>query len=412
VGSFIEFLEGIIKEDPDASNYLNDQLLNYYNSKKAYSGMLDGLRDPVLMQKKRIFENDLKEKVKADAILSSKYVNTWTEIENAIIEMKKLMNEQSALSYANSDSPEYFMIASQVIELAEEMKLAETDSTDAYTDDELNETIDVLMPEDFDFDKNNELLKNKIDLLYATFGDDEFFKEFTNGKKGDEAVEDILWRSIVTSIEEMNKIVKEGPDAVLNSGDPFIEFIQYSDQKSELISVRIDELATKEASANQKLGRVLFEVYGTSIPPDATFTLRISDGIVKGFDYNGTVAPPITTFYGILDRYYSFDGKFPWNLHERWLDAPEEFDFSTPFNFVTTCDVVGGNSGSPIINKNAEVVGVAFDGNIQSLPGDFIYDPDVNRSVGVHSAGMLEAIKDLYKFERLAEELKNGKLDK
>ncbi len=198
---------------------------------------------------------------------------------------------------------------------------------------------------------------------------------------------------------------------VLNSGDPFIEFIQYSDQKSELISVRIDELATNEASANQKLGRVLFEVYGTSIPPDATFTLRISDGIVKGFDYNGTVAPPVTTFYGMLDRYYSFDGKFPWNLHERWLDAPEEFDFSTPFNFVTTNDVVGGNSGSPVINKDAEIVGVSFDGNIQSLPGDFIYDPEVNRSVAVHSAGMLEAIKDLYKFERLSEELLNGKIE-
>jgi hypothetical protein len=209
----------------------------------------------------------------------------------------------------------------------------------------------------------------------------------------------------------MKKIVKEGPDAILNSGDPFIEFIQYSDQKSDLISIRMDELATNEAISNQKLGKALFEVYGTSIPPDATFTLRISDGIVKGFDYNGTVAPSITTFYGLLDRYNSFDGEFPWNLHERWLDAPEKFDFSTPFNFVTTNDVVGGNSGSPVINKDAEIVGVSFDGNIQSLPGDFIYDPEVNRAVGVHSAGILEAIKDLYKFERLAKEILNGRIE-
>ncbi len=251
------------------------------------------------MQKKRVFENDLKEKVQSDAILSSKYGNTWTEIEIAIGEMKKLMNEQSALSYNNFDSPEYFMIASQLIQIAEDLKLSESDSSYAYTEDELNETIDALMPEDFGFNKNNELLKSKIELLYKTFGEDEFLKKFTNGKKGNDAVEDILGRSIVTSIEKMNKIVKEGPDAVLNSGDPFIEFIQYSDQKSELISVRIDELATNEASANQKLGRVLFEVYGTSIPPDATFTLRISDGIVKGFDYNGTIAPPVTTFYGL-----------------------------------------------------------------------------------------------------------------
>ena len=405
VGSFIEFLEGIIKEDPEASNYLNDQLLNYYNSKKAYSGMLQGLQDPVLMQKKRAFENGLKEKVQSNDELNKKYGTIWTEIEKAMSEMKELSNQQSALSYNSFDSPEYFSIATQLIQIADDLKLSESDSSYAYTDDELNETIDALMPEDFDFDKNNELLKNKIDFLYEKFGDDEFLNKFTNGKTGDEAVEDILSRSILTSTEKMKKIVKEGPDAILNSGDPFIEFIQYSDQKSDLISIRMDELATNEAISNQKLGKALFEVYGTSIPPDATFTLRISDGIVKGFDYNGTIAPPITTFYGMLDRYYSFDGEFPWNLHERWLDAPEEFDFSTPFNFVTTNDVVGGNSGSPIINKNAEVVGVAFDGNIQSLPGDFIYDPEVNRSVGVHSAGMLEAIKDLYEFERLAEEL-------
>lgn len=411
VESFIEFLEGIIKYDPESASYLNNQLLNYYNSKKAYTGMLDGLRDPVLMQKKRDFENSLKEKVQSNDELNKKYGNIWTEIEKAMSEMKKLSNQQSALSYNDFDSPEYFSIATQLIRIAEDLKLSETDSSYAYTDDELNESIDELIPKDFDFDKNNKLLKNKIDILYATFGDDEFLKNLTNEKKGNKAVEDILSRSFLTSTEKMKKIVKEGPDAILNSGDPFIEFIQYSDQKSETISIRIDELATNEASSNQKLGRVLFEVYETSIPPDATFTLRLSDGIVKGFDYNGTIAPSVTTFYGLLDRYYSFDGEFPWNLHERWLNAPEEFDFSTPFNFVTTCDVVGGNSGSPIINKNAEVVGVAFDGNIQSLPGDFIYDSEVNRSVGVHSAGMLEAIKDLYKFERLAEEVINGKRD-
>lgn len=323
--------------------------------------------------------------------------------------MRSLSAKQSALSYDNYDSPEYFMIASQLIGLADEMKLAETDSSYAYTENELEEFISSLLPEDFDFEKNKELLKNKVDVLYTEFGDVEFLNRFTNGKKGDEAVEDILGRSIVTSTEKMKKIVKAGSDAVLKSGDPFIEFVKFSDEEFKTISVRIDELATNEASANQKLGRAIFEIYGTSIPPDATFTLRISDGVVKGFDYNGTIAPPVTTFYGLLDRYYSFDGKFPWNLHERWLDAPGEFDFSTPFNFVTTCDVVGGNSGSPIINKDAEIVGVAFDGNIQSLPGDFIYDPEVNRSVGVHSAGMLEAIRDLYKFERLAEELQTGK---
>jgi hypothetical protein len=409
IEGYILFLENIVKEDPGSSGYLNDQLLSYYNSKKAYDGMLDGLRDPVLMQKKKVFENDLKEKVQSDAQLNEKYGSLWTNIENDLIEMKKLTKKQSALSYDSFNSPDYFLIASQLIPIANEYELSRTDTSITYTDEDLKESINLLLPDDFDTDANKELLKNKIDLLYEEFGNTEFINKFTDGKKGDDAVESILSRTILTSPDKMYELVKEGSDALLNSGDPFIEFIQYADQQNDLISIRIDEISMKEMTSNQKLGEVIFEVYGTSIPPDATFTLRISDGIVKGFDYNGTIAPSITTFYGLLDRYNSFDGEFPWNLHERWLDAPEEFDFSTPFNFVTTNDVVGGNSGSPVINKNAEVVGVAFDGNIQSLPGDFIYDPEVNRSVGVHSAGMLEAIKDLYNFERLAEELQTGK---
>jgi hypothetical protein len=112
----------------------------------------------------------------------------------------------------------------------------------------------------------------------------------------------------------------------------------------------------------------------------------------------------------LLDRYYSFNKKFPWTINERWLDAPPDFDFSTPLNFVATSDVVGGASGSPVINKNAEIVGVAFDGNIQSLPGDFIYNSEDNRTIAVSSEGIMEAIKDLYEVERLAEELKSGKI--
>lgn len=411
IESFIEFLEGIINEDPESANYLNDQLLNYYNSRKAYEGMLNGLRDPVLMQRKRVFENELKAKVQSVTELNENYGSLWTEIENLMNEFRKLNDERNALSYNSADAPEYFFIASQVLEIAEELKLPEPDRSEMYNVDNLDNTIESILPEGFDSEMNNELLKNKIDELYKILDeDDEILKQFTNGKTGDEAVEDILSRSYLTSSKKIRQLINSGPESIMNSNDPFIQFIQMADRRNEKINERESEIAANEQICNQKLGRAIFEVYGTSIPPDATFTLRISDGIVKGFDYNGTIAPPFTTFYGLLDRYYSFDGKFPWNIHERWLNAPEEFDFSTPFNFVTTNDVVGGNSGSPVINKDAEIVGVAFDGNIQSLPGDFIYDPEVNRSVGVHSAGMLEAIKDLYKFERLAEELETGRI--
>jgi hypothetical protein len=373
--------------------------------------MLDGLRDPILMAKKINFENILKEKVQSNAEWNEKYGGLWTDIEDALSETEELTNEQAALSYDSFDSPDYFLIASQLIPIANEYDLSKTYTSVKYTDEDLKESVDLLLPDDVDYDKNKKLLLNKIDLLYETFGDAEFINKFTDGKRGDEAVENVLSRTKLNSEEKIYDLVKAGPDSLLNSGDPFIEYVTYVDEQNEITSNRLNELSTIQMTADQKLGEVLFEIYGTSIPPDATFTLRISDGVVKGFAYNGTIAPPITTFYGLLDRYYSFKGVFPWSLDERWLDAPDEFDFSTPFNFVSTNDAVGGNSGSAIINSDAEIVGVAFDGNIESLSGDFIYDPETNRSVGVHSAGMLEAIKDLYEFERLAEELVDGHLD-
>ncbi|MFA5011989.1 MAG: S46 family peptidase [Ignavibacteria bacterium] len=173
---------------------------------------------------------------------------------------------------------------------------------------------------------------------------------------------------------------------------------------------KLQVFGAKEEYYNQILGRAIYDVYGTKIPPDATFTLRISDGVIKSYDYNGTIAPPNTTFYGMLDRYYSFDKKYPWEVHSRWLNPPADFDLGTPFNFISTNDIIGGNSGSPMINKNSEIVGLIFDGNIESMPGEFIYSSDVPTTVSVDSRGLLEAINDMYNLKRIGSELVNGKI--
>jgi hypothetical protein len=158
------------------------------------------------------------------------------------------------------------------------------------------------------------------------------------------------------------------------------------------------------------LGRARFDVYGATIPPDATFSLRIADGVVKGYEYNGTVAPTHTTFYGLYDHYYSYGAGSDWDLPERWLDAPGSFDLSKPLNFVITADVIGGNSGSPVINSDLQAVGLIFDGNIESLPGDYIYDPERNRSVAVDVRGILEALDEIYGADRIVLELTTGEL--
>jgi len=161
---------------------------------------------------------------------------------------------------------------------------------------------------------------------------------------------------------------------------------------------------------NSTLGTALFEIYGHSIPPDATFTLRLSDGVVASYDYNGTIAPVFTTFYGAYDRYHSFNKEYPWNLPDRWKTIPEGLPLETPMNFIGTCDIVGGNSGSPIINKDAEIVGLAFDGNIESLSSDFIFTTESNRMIAVDSRGLIESLRYVYKAVRLYDEIMNGKI--
>jgi hypothetical protein len=167
-------------------------------------------------------------------------------------------------------------------------------------------------------------------------------------------------------------------------------------------------VGAEEEELASALGRALFAIYGTDIPPDATFSPRIADGVVEPYEYNGTIAPVVTTFYGMYDRHRSFGPGTDWDLPDRWMSPPAAFDLSTPLNFVSTADIIGGNSGSPVIDRELQVVGLIFDGNIESLSGDYIYLPETNRAVAVDVRGILEALKVVYEAHRLVEELLAG----
>ncbi len=411
IDGLIETYESLLESDPERELELKDRLLNFLNSQKAYTGMLKGLRDPILMQRKRDFENNFKSAVQSDEELNEMYGDLWEKIEEIRSELSKISNKRFALRMSRFTTPRYFFIAEELINIAEELKKPESERDELYVGEELDLSIESMMPEDFDYEMNKKLLKQKIQILSDNLGDDdELLQKMTGGKTGDEAVDYILSNSSLTNADDMKELVAEGPDAILSGNDPFIYFILTTKETSEELNAKVDELTDLEDTYNEKIGRALFEVYGTSIPPDATFTLRISDGVVKSFPYNGTIAPAYTTFYGMYDRYYSFNKEFPWSLPERWENPSEDFDLSTKFNFITTNDLTGGSSGSAMINKDAEVVGIAFDGNIQGLPGNFIFRTEENRAVGVHSSGMMEVLENIYNLNRISEELKSGEM--
>lgn len=224
--------------------------------------------------------------------------------------------------------------------------------------------------------------------------------------------------------EMMAKMKARDEDLIQKSGKPEVkaafDFIAAEMDKLrekfgkkpnlQMMMPAIEEVSTKTcAEAKATINQARFDVYGTANYPDATFTLRLAFGTVKGYEAGTTMVPPKTTLNGLFERNQGFDNKHPYDLPKQWTDKKAKLNLDTPYNFVCTADIIGGNSGSPILDRDAKVVGLVFDGNIESLPGNYWFDERVNRCVGVHTAGMLESLRVIYEEAALVQELSGGK---
>jgi hypothetical protein len=387
-------------------------LFNVGNGLKVYEATYYALQDPYFMARKKDFEKKFKQSIYCDPDLTIKYGNLWKKIAENREQASKIAKELYALTISRTYSPAYFFIAQDLIKLAEQLQLPEAERGENYKSEKLDSTIENIFPKNFIKKVEDKKLFVQLNVIENNLPEGNEYGEILQiGSEEENSAEIILSESKITDKESVVKLAKSGSEAIFNSGDPFIEFILATRDRLDELKAIDKKLDDSDAINNQMLGEALFAVYGDSIPPDATGTLRISDGIIKGYEYNGTVAPVKTTFYGSLDRYYSFNKKFPFNLPDYWDDLPEEFDLSTTFDFISTCDIIGGNSGSPIINTDAEIVGLAFDGNMESHAGRYIYTTEANRTVSVSAEGMIEAIRDLYNADDLAEEILNGKIE-
>jgi hypothetical protein len=409
VGMFKE-MYGIYEEMVNKSNAedfkLIARLYSIGNALKVYSGTYKALLDPFLIARKKDFEKNFRESANKIPELKEKYGNIWSELESSRNQARKDANKIYAYTISGFYSPKYFTMARSLVNYATQLK------NDEVTKEKYNSLTAELFPKDFNKDLQNKLLIVQLNIIKNNLpAGDKLVKELIGDKSTEDAAREMIAESHFTSKEKLLVLADEGFEAVLNSNDPLIYYVLNTQDELKKMQDENQARVDKEEILNQSLGEALYKVYGDAIPPDATGTLRFADGIVKGYDYNGTRAPIKTTFYGALDRYYSFDKNFPFNLPKYFEDLPDEFDPSTPLNFISTNDIVGGNSGSAVLNKNAEIVGLAFDGNIESLPSNFIYTTEANRTVCVSVLGMMEAIKDLYKATRLSEEITNGKLD-
>ncbi len=408
--NLVRIFSDYLAKHPDKKLQYQTQLFSYSNGHKLYEGRLKGLRDPITLAKKRDFERTFRSSVATKPQLQRQYVALWEEIERLQTEKAALFAENNAFTFRRIGRSSLFGIAFDIVEYAKQMRRPENERDQRYRGNALEQTKDRLVSAQVDVELERTLLEFHLTWMRDAFaGRNEHFNALVGNRPVSAVAAELLGSTILTNKETATWLVEAGPDAILASTDPFIAFIVKTDAQATDVRRRVSDVESREAARVQMLGRALYDVYGTSIPPDATFTLRMADGVVKGYPYNGTVAPPVTTFYGMYDRFYSFGKKEPWWLPDRWQTPPPTFTMSTPFNFVSTNDVIGGNSGSPVVNKNLEVVGLIFDGNIESLPNDVLYSSEVERAVSVHSAGILEALRSIYNAERLVKEIRGGK---
>ncbi|MBA4405836.1 hypothetical protein C0389_01040 [bacterium] len=403
----------LFQSHPERYTELLNMVMGIGNGRKSYAGRYMGLRDEYVMAKKIDFEKNLRAKVNADPELKAKYGHVWDAIKNNLDELRKYVDEATAFAYNPRSSTVYYSVAEKVIEYAEQMKLTEDKREAGYKADKLDETIKSIYPSTIDEEMQTKLVRAQANIIRSILGDTHPVVQRMYGMaKGNEAAAMVMNNSFLTSKEKFDELMKKSPDEILTLGDPFIYFLLSTQSKLKEMRAKMTEINNTLTVLNQLLGEVCYQVYGDELSPDATGTLRISDGRIEGYEYNGTIAPGKTTFYGMYDRWNSFNKKdYPWGLHPRFQRIPEGFDLATNVDFASTNDIVGGNSGSSVINSEKEVVGLVFDGNLESLAGDFIFLPEVNRTVAVDSKGLIEALKYFFKTDRLIKELQDGKME-
>jgi hypothetical protein len=388
-------------------------LFGVQNSRKVYVGRLAGLLDPQMFERKRADEQKLRAAVDANAEWKAKWGDAWERIAQAQATAAVLAPRMGALGGATlALGTDTFTFAKDLLRLADESGKPSGERLPEYSDARLESLKTALkspapLYPEFERMRLEMALSNMAETLGAN--DPVVIAAFA-GKSPRARAEECIAGTKLFDIAEREKLIAGGKAAVDASKDPLIELARVLDPHSRRLRKQWeDEVTSVERESYAKIAAAKFAVEGESVYPDATFTLRLSYGTVKGYQQGGEVVPPFTTFGGAYTKAEERASEAAYELPKTWVAARAELPLATPFNFVSTHDIIGGNSGSPVFNRAAEVVGLIFDGNIESLVGNYAYTDEVARSVSVDSRGILEALRTVYKAERLVKELEGSR---
>ncbi|MCC6394809.1 MAG: S46 family peptidase [Bryobacterales bacterium] len=383
-----------------------DELFTVENSLKAYTGEEEALLDERFFAQKRGEEREFRKRVESDPALRRKYGKAWDEIARVEGKHRQLWPAYQFVEILYGFRSDLYRHARRLVRMAEEYSKPNGERLAEYADARKPEVTQALLsaaPIYPEFE--TETLTWSLTKLREVLGpDDPFIRKLFGKRSPREVATEAVQGTALRDVAARKKLMEGGKAALAASHDPMIALAELVDPHAREIRKKMeDEVESALTISEESLAKARFAVYGKSIYPDATFTPRLTYGQVKGWEEKGRAVPPFTNLGGAFER---ATGRFPFALPESWLRAKTKLNLQTPFNFVTTNDIIGGNSGSPVIDRNAELVGLIFDGNIHSLGGDYGFDAALNRAVAVDSAAILEALDKVYGAGRVLGELR------
>lgn len=377
-----------------------DDMFGVQNSRKARLGMLAGLQDPQVLADKAAAEKALLAAINADPKLKP-LASAWQTISETTARRAELLGKGSAVN------SQLFGIALELVQMAEEDLKPSGERLPQFADAGRESLLQQLYSEaPIYLDLDQVLLADSIARTLEQRGfDDPLSQEILAGKGPADRAAEVIGGTELLSVETRKKIAAGGIDAIHNSKDPMIQLAKIINPEVRRIRTITDQLDEQDKQAYAKIAEARFAVEGTSSYPDATFTLRLAFGPVKGYEQDGQQIPAWTNIGGAFEHEKKHQGQADYVLPASWKKVEASLTNSTPFNFVSTADIIGGNSGSPVVNRAGELVGLIFDGNVQSLSGNYIYTDKQARSVSVHSSAIREALQTVYGADGIVREL-------
>jgi len=403
-----DVLKKYMAQGEEQTRLAQNELNSIENSIKVYKGQIAGLQDKSLMAKKLKAEEALRASINTDARKKQEYGDAWDAIAKAHKDYASYARDRRFIDLAAAFNSVLFGYARTLVRMAEESEKSNAQRLTEFTDARrasLELGLYSTAPIHQDFEKLK--LANSLEFMQSVYGPNHpLVQRVLEGKTPETRAAELIEGTKLKDPEYRKQLGGGGRKAIEDSQDPMIDLARSVDKEAREARKRYeDEVVSVERTSYGTIARALFETEGTKLYPDATFTLRLSYGAVKGYWENGKFVPPFTTLGGLHTRAAKFKYKFPYVVPPLWTEQKPMVNLKTPFNFVSTNDIVGGNSGSPTINKRGELVGLIFDGNIQSLVGNFDYDESVNRSISVDVRGMWEVLRKIFDANEIVEEL-------